>query len=594
MDRNYEKGKKGMEPNLSRKNLVAAARGDVTPDILIQNVSLVNVLTAEITSADIGIVGEHIAFVLPPEQGRPGKQIIDGSKLYAIPGLIDAHVHNESSMVTPANWAKVLLLNGTTSVFTDPHEITNVLGLAGIQYMIDASRGLPLRYHITAPSCVPAVPSVENAGARITWKEMEQVLTWERVVAVAEAMDFPGLIYQGGNITPIVEVAHERRIGVEGHAPGVVGRDLQAYAAAIGPLGSDHEASLADEILEKVRAGIMIYTKSSTFIEDSAAIAAALKQVSDTRMFGMCTDDIMAHHLQKGHLNFGLRRLIEEGVNPITAIQMATINNAQHYRLYGLGAIAPGWLADIVLLDNLEQVHATDVIMNGELVVREGQLIVDVQEPVPPLTANSVKIMEGLSSDDFCRLGTGSGPRRFNAMNLTSIFTALDEVTAELDNGLLKLPLPEGVAIAAIVPRHGQGKQPSLCLVTNYALQRGAIASTISHDSHNLVILGKNPGDMLAAAEEIKRTGGGLTAVLDGRVLTTVPLPIAGLMSPLPAEQVAEKLNRFEGCLPELGLPAAFPVHLLTLALPVIPQVRLTDVGLVDVITQKFIPLQLG
>ena len=221
-----------MEPVLSRKELVASARGDLDPDILIQDVALVNVFTAELSPADIGIVGNRIAFVLPAGSGRNGKMVIKATGLYAIPGLIDGHVHNESSMVTPANWAKTLLLNGTTTVFTDPHEITNVLGLPGIQYMINASHGLPLRYFVTAPSCVPAVPSLETAGAEITWKEMEQVLSWERVKVVAEAMDFPGLIYQHGNITPIVEVAHQRNIGVEGHAPTVMGKDLQAYAAS--------------------------------------------------------------------------------------------------------------------------------------------------------------------------------------------------------------------------------------------------------------------------------------------------------------------------------------------------------------------------
>jgi adenine deaminase len=579
-----------MEPDLSRKNLVAAARGDIPADILIQNVNMVNVLTAEVTRVDIGILGRHIAFVLPPGQGGSAAMTIDGTHLYASPGFIDGHVHNESSMVTPANWAKILLANGTTTVFTDPHEITNVLGLAGVQYMLKASQGLPLRYYVTAPSCVPAVPSMETAGAEITWREMEQMLSWDRVVAVAEAMDFPGLIYQGGYITPIVEVAHRQKIGIEGHAPGVTGRTLQAYTAAIGPLGSDHEATMTEEMLEKVKSGIMIYARSSTFLDDSENTAAAIRQVKDTRMFGFCTDDIMPHHLGRGHLNYGLRRLIQEGIDPITAIQMATINNAQHYRLYGLGAIAAGWLADIVLLDSLQEVNACYVIVDGKIVVKEGKLVADIQEPVEPLTANSVRIVDGLSADDFRRLGTGSGQVRFNAMNMTSIFSTLEEVTAEIKDGLLKLPLPDGVAIAAIVPRHGQNKPPSLCLTTGYALQRGAIASTVSHDSHNLVIVGKNPQDMLAAVKEIQRAGGGLTAVLDGKVLATVPLPIAGLMSPLEVGDIGELVDLYEACLPTLGLPHAFPIDMLALALPVIPQVRLTDFGLVDVISQTLIP----
>jgi adenine deaminase len=580
-----------MEPSLSRKELVAAARGDGAADILIQNVKLVNVLTAEIMPADIGVVGKRIAYVLPPGEGGDAKLTIDGTNLYATPGFIDGHVHNESSMVTPANWAKVLLRNGTTTVFTDPHEIGNVLGLKGIKYMLDASQGLPLRYFVTAPSCVPAVPSLETAGAVITWKEMEALLSWDRVVAVAEAMDFMGLIHQSGNITPIVEIAHQQQIGVEGHAPAVMGKHLQAYAAAIGPVGSDHEATMTDEMLEKVRSGIVIYARCSTFLDDSKDTADAVKAVNDTRMFGFCTDDIMPHHLDRGHLNYGIHRMIQEGIDPVTAIQMATINNAQHYRLYGLGAVAAGWTADIVLLDSLEDVSVRHVIVEGEVIVQDSELVVDIQEPVEPLTANSVRIVEGLTADDFRRLGSGTGQVRFNAMNMTSIFTSLDEVTASVEDGLLTLPLPEGVAIAAIVPRHGQGKPPSLCLTKAYALQKGALASTVSHDSHNLVILGKNPHDMLVAVEEIKRAGGGLTAVLDGKVLATVPLPIAGLMTPLEVGEIGALMEKFEASLPQLGLPHAFPIELLALALPVIPQVRLTDMGLVDIVTQEVLPV---
>lgn len=580
-----------MEPVLSRKELVSAARGDRPADIVIKNVTLINVLTAERLLSDIGVVANRISHVMPAGQGGDGKLVIDGSGLFAIPGLIDAHVHNESSMVTPANWAKVLLRNGTTTVFTDPHEIGNVFGLKGIRYMLEASQGLPLRYHVTAPSCVPAVPSLETAGSVITWKEMEELLSWDRVSAIAEAMDYQGLIHQHGNITPIVEVAHQRGIGVEGHAPGVMGRDLQAYAAAVGPLASDHESIFTEEILEKVRLGMQIYSRVSTFLEDTSAYAAAIKQVKDTRMFGFCTDDIMPHHLGKGHLNYGVSKLIEAGVEPVVAIQMATINNAQHYQLKGLGAIAPGWLADIVLLDDLEKMHVRHVFVDGKQVVQDGKLIVELREPVPPMLENSIRIQPGLTADDFRRFGSASGPTTFNAMNMKGIFTNLEQVTAELEGGLLKLPLPEGVAIAAIVPRHGQGTPPSLCLITGYPVERGAIASTVSHDSHNLAIIGKNPQDMLAAVHEIQRIGGGLTAVLDGKVLASTPLPVAGLMSTEEAEVIGALLDKYEATLPQIGLPVFFPIGLLALALPVVVQVRLTDRGLADVTTQQFVPV---
>jgi adenine deaminase len=576
----------------SRKAQVAAARGDREPDILITDVTLANELTGTLDGpVDIGIVENRIVFVIPKGTGAKGRVTIQGTGLFAVPAFIDGHVHNESSMVLPSQWAKHLLRHGTGTVFTDPHEMGNVMGLPGIRYMIEASRGLPLRYFITAPSCVPAVPHLETAGAVITDKEMREILGWERVMAVAEAMDYRGLIVQEGNITPIAEVAHEMEIGIEGHAPGVVGRDLQAYAAAIGPSGSDHEAMSTNEMVEKVHAGIMIYARSSTFHDGSIDVANALKQVRDNRMFGFCTDDIMPHHLlESGHLDHGLRRLIQAGVDPISAIQMATINVAQHYRLQGIGAIAPGWMADIVLLQNLESIDVLHVIINGQLVVQDKRLTVDINEPIPPLLDNSVHIPP-LSEESFVPQG-GEGVTTYNGIDMSDLFTEKTTIKAMGKGGKIIFPLPAGVTLAAIVPRHGQNRPPSLALMTGYPLRAGAIASTVSHDSHNLVIIGNSPGDMLAAALELQRIGGGLTAVNDGTVLASVELPIAGLMSPLTVEEVAGQIDRFEKVLPGLGLPAAFPVHLLALALPVVPKVRITDLkGLVDVATQQSIPM---
>lgn len=573
-----------------RKSLVAAARGDATPDIVVHNVMLYNVLTATIETVDIGIVGTRIAFVVPAGNGSQGIKVIDGRDLFAVPGFIDGHVHNESSMVTPAQWAKILLVHGTTTVFTDPHEIGNVLGLPGIRYMLEASCGLPLRYFITAPCCVPAVPSVETAGAVITYAEMQDLLQWDRIVAVAEAMDFPGLIYQKGNITPIVEVAHRMGIGIEGHAPGIVGRMLQAYLAATGPSGSDHESSNADEMLEKVRAGMMVYANSSTYVNETAEIAAAIKQVGDTRFFGLCTDDIMPQDLlEYGHMDYGIRRLIANGVSPMTAYQMATINVAMHYRMPGLGAIAPGWIADIVLLRDINEVKVDTVMTNGQIVVEQGRLVCEIVEPIEPLTANSIWIPE-ISDQDFLKFGGNSGEIKYNGIDFSSNFTRTT-IKAMNRDGMICLPLPTGVSIAAIVPRHSQGTRPSLVLINGYKLEEGAIASTVSHDSHNLAVIGKNPHDMLVATLELASVGGGLTAVKNGKVLATVPLPIAGLMSAATVEEVASQQKAFEEQLPELGLPRALPAELMVFALSVVPDVRLTDRGLVDVASQQFIPL---
>jgi adenine deaminase len=577
----------------SRKVLTASARGDQNFDLAVLNVKLVNVLTSEVYAADLAVSGDRFALVSHAgEFDIKADRIIDGSGLWAAPGFIDGHVHNESSMCTPARWSEVILPLGTTTVCTDPHEIGNVLGVRGVKYMLDASQNLPLRYFVTIPSCVPAVPHLESAGATFTDREVSEMLQWDRSVAIAEAMDFVGLINQTGNITPIVEAGHKAGIPIEGHAPGVGGRYLQSYLAAAGPRSSDHESFTGDNMLEKVRSGAMVYARVSSFLDVTSDIATAVGTVKDTRMFGFCTDDIMPELLLEcGHLNYGMRTLIAAGVDPLKVYQMATINVANHYGFWGLGAIAPGWLADFVLLDDLENVSVRHVITSGIVRVQDGVLLQPIPEPIPPLVENTVHLPEELSSDSFHPQANGSDRVIVNAINLSNpINTTLEEIELPVDQGRVSFPLPTGVALAAVVSRHGQQVPPALAFVTNYDLQEGAIASTVSHDSHNLAIIGKTPEDMYQVAKVMHEIGGGLAAVKNGSVIGTVPLPVAGLMSPLSVEEVAHQVNTFISTLPELGLPSYFPITLLALALPVVPQVRLTNKGIVDIASQQFIP----
>lgn len=577
---------------MTRKNVVAAARGEHPFDLFIKDAQLVNVLTAELSRVDIGVVGNRIAAVAPAGTLTPSGTVIEANGRYAAPGFIDGHVHNESSMCTPAEWARVIVPKGTTTVCTDPHEIGNVLGLPGIRYMLEASEGLPLRYFVTASSCIPAVPSVETAGATVTATEMAEMLAWDRVIAVAEAMDYMGLIQQVGNITPIVETGHRFGVPIEGHAPGLVGPHLQAYLAAAGPRATDHESFTPEEMVEKVRSGMMVYARACTYLDGTPQIAAALPQVPDTRLFGFCTDDILPHDLfRMGHLEYGMRQLIGHGADPIRVYQMATINVAQHYGLHGLGAIAPGWLADIVLLDDLEAVSVTDVVVDGRHVVANKEWQVAIEEPVPPLTKNTVHLPT-LSVDDFIPyLGGENGTVQVNAIDATALLTTLTTIELDVVEGKVRFPLPDGISLAAVTPRHGQGTPPSLAFLSGYPIERGAIASTIAHDSHNLLIIGKEPQAMLAAAQAIAEMQGGMVAVSGEEVIGAVPLPIAGLMSAEPAEVVARQLEAFFDTMPQLGLPAGFPMPVVVLALPVAPFVRLTDKGMVDVATQQLIPM---
>ena len=579
----------------NRIKAVASARGERPFDLAIINVNLLNVLTREIYPADIGITGDCIACVqFAGKSSLSATHVINGQELWAAPGFIDGHVHNESSMCTPARWTEVILPKGTTTVITDPHEIANVLGTRGVKYMLDASAGLPLRYYISTPSCVPSVPVLESSGAIFTENEIREMLSWERVIAIAEAMDFIGLANQVGSITPIVNVGQQAGIPIEGHGPGLTGRILQAYLTAAGPRSSDHESLDCANMREKVLAGAMVYARVSSFLNAATELAQAINSTPDPRMFGLCTDDIHPEFLlQNGHLDHGMRTLIAAGVDPLVVYQMATINVAHHYGLWNLGAIAPGWLADIILLDDLEQVNVKHVITGGILRVEDGHLIEPILQPVAPLVENTIHLPPGLSVEDFIPRSDQKGNTRFNAIDLSNLIdTRIEVINVPVENGKIKFPLPDGLSLAAVVGRHGQGNPPSLAFIKGYPIQRGAIASTVSHDSHNLVMIGKNPEDLLSAAQSLAECGGGLAVMNNGVLLARIQLPIAGLMSPLSLEQIANHESVFKSALGGIGLPRDATAALLLLTLPVIPQVRLTDRGLVDVINQRIIPLE--
>lgn len=347
-------------------------------------------------------------------------------------------------------------------------------------------------------------------------------------------------------------------------------------------------------MVEKVRSGMMVYARVSSFMDITQELVQAIQSIPDTRMFGFCTDDIMPNLLLKfGHLNHGMKSLITAGIDPIKVYQMATINVAQHFGLWGVGAIAPGWYADLVLLDDLKEVHVKHVITAGKIRVQDGHMVSLITEPVDPLLENTVHLPPGLNVESFLPPTNGHNYIKVNAINLTNLVdTKLEVIEIPCENGSVCFPLPDGVALAAVVSRHGQEKPPALAFITGYPIQSGAIASTVSHDSHNLVIVGKTPQDLFKAAQSLAECGGGLTAVKNGEILGRVSLPIAGLLSPLPVSEIAEQVNEFDAVLPQLGLPPFFPTTLLTIALPVVPNIRLTNFGIVDITTQKFVPFE--
>lgn len=581
---------------MSRRALVEAARGDRPLDLVIRGGRMVNVYTGEIARADIGIFGDRIAVVdFGGVFELTGREKIDARGLIAMPGFVDTHVHIESTMVTPPNFARGVLPFGTTTVVIDPHEIGNVTGRAGVEYMLRASEGLPLRVFVTVPSSVPAVPRIETAGAAFGADDVAEMLAWPRVVGVAELMDYPGIIAQEARAAAIVEAGLAAGKNREGHAPLLGGRELAAYLAA--GVDSDHEARGAAEMVEKLRLGMWVYGRENTFRHTVTFLAEALKQIPQPWNVALCTDDIdPADLLLHGHMDRGLRVLLDAGVDPALAVRYATLNGAVRYGLTDLGGIAPGKLADIVLAESFTDFRATFVLAGGRVVARDGRLVAAIVDPAPPPLDNTVRI-GAVSTDTFRLRARGAdGEVRVKCIDIDPIrATSLGEITVRFVDGECALPLPDGVLLLSVVPRHGQAHPPTRALLRGLPLREGALATTVAHDSHNLIVAGRNPDDMAAAVRAVARMGGGVALAVGGAIVATVRLPVAGLMSDAPVEAIAAEVRAFNARAAALGLGGASPVLAISsLALPVAPFVRITDRGVVDTLTQQFIDMAVG
>ncbi len=582
----------------AREDIVAAARGDQPMDLVVRGAHLVNVFTAEIYPADIGIKDDRFAAVVRYEDGRPaytlnGLREVGAAGRFGMAGFVDSHVHIESMMVPPDEFAKAVVRNGTTAAAIDPHEIANVLGKDGVRYMVEASQGLPVRILVTVPSCVPPVPGLETSGAEFHAKDVDELLQLPGVVGIAEIMDYPGVINHHARIAGIVSVGLDRLVVNEGHAPQVSGRWLQAYLAA--GVTSDHESRQAAEILEKLRAGMLIHIRDSSFGHYVGEAAAAWKQVPHSVNFTMCTDDIEPDDvIKRGHMNRVVRLAIEAGIPAPLAIRYATLNGALRYRKLDFGAVGPGYLADLVLVDDLESMRVRDVYVEGRQVVADGELIVDVRSSVAPPLHNTMRLPE-LVEDDF----TIHAPFAEGDIELTTIEFAPRNRTVQ---GRLRVPvkggrvaeLPPDYVFISVTGRHGQGQKPFVGVLKGLGLRSGAHGTTVAHDSHNLVIAGRNAADMLLVARTLAKCGGGFCLANDGQVLATLALPIAGLMTPEPVEQVAPRVEVYNARAIELGLLPGQRSPILSLAgiaLPVSPDIKITNLGLVHVNSQQFVPL---
>ncbi|MEM1538187.1 MAG: adenine deaminase [Candidatus Nezhaarchaeales archaeon] len=568
--------------------LVATAMGRVKADFVVQNATLIDVYSGElIEGVNVAIKRGRIASV-SRVGSVAGGEVLEADGAYLAPGFLDGHVHVESSMLTPTGFAKAVLPRGTTGVFMDPHEIANVLGVEGVKLIIEESKRLPLRFFVLIPSCVPAsTPELETSGAGVSVKDVEELLKLDEVVGLAEVMNYPGVLAGDNKLHGEIQASLRAGKVVDGHCIGLSDLELSAYVAS--GISSCHESTGLDEALGKVRLGMYVMAREGSAWRDLAEVLKVVTRMKvDPRRVILVTDDRSPKDLlTEGHVDFLVRRAIEEGVDPVTAIQMVTLNTAERFKVDGdLGGIAPGRYADLVLLRGLERVEVDTVIVNGEVVSRGGKLLVELKPPpLPERVRRTVKLKRFLTPDDFkVKASKDTGKVKVRVIRVIE-GKALTEALVEplpVKDGFITPGVEDGVAKVAVVERHGLTGGIGLGFVKGFNLKMGAVASTVAHDSHNLVVVGVNDGDMAAAVNRLVELGGGIIAVYNSKTIGLVELPVAGLMSDKDPEVVVKEVEGLEEAWRNLGSTVASPFMLMSLlALPVIPKLRITDKGLV-------------
>ena len=562
------------------QELIAAARGEIEVDLFLAGGNVANVLSGEVHRADVAI---HKGRIAGFDCAGASRTLELEGKIIA-PGFIDSHVHIESSMVTVPEYARAVVPRGTTTVVADPHEIANVWGEAGVRYMLQSSRDVPLNVFIMLPSCVPAT-NLESAGAALGADALAGLLLEEKVLGLAEVMNYPGVIFRDPEV--MKKLAHAGARPVDGHAPGLSGRDLSAYISA--GIHSDHECTTIDEAREKLRSGMYIMLREGSAAKNLLDLLP-LVNAKNARQFLFVSDDRHpADILQDGHIDFMVRTAIKQGLDPIIVLQIASLNAARYFGLSDLGAIAPGYRADIAVLDDLDQTRAVLVIKDGKVVAENGELIVPLKAPV--IAGHKSMQIGPIGLRSFEIMAEKGSARVIGVIPHQIITTAL-QLSPKIKDGKVVSDVDRDILKMAVVERHKATGNVGLGLVQGFGLARGAIASSVAHDSHNIVVVGATDEDMLAAVMAVKEMGGGLVAVAEGKVLASLPLPVAGLLSERSMQDVAEGIAECITAAAGLGCKLEDPFMTLSfLCLPVIPELKLTDKGLVDVKAFQFVPL---
>jgi len=547
---------------------MSVAKGELPADLLLANAKIINVFNGKIEPGNIAICGEKIAGV---GDYHKAKEVVDVRGKYIAPGLINGHIHPESSMLDITQYARAVVPRGTTALVTDLHEIANVSGLGGIRYILNRARRLPFDLFLMAPSCVPAT-SRETSGANLGPEEIRKILGWKECLGLGEVMNFPGVI--GGDEAVLKKINLARGKIIDGHAPGLGGKALSAYIAA--GIYSDHESVSPDEAKEKLQRGMWLMLREGSSEKNLEALLPLVTDKTWQRCMFVVDDRSCLDLLKDGDIDGVVRKAIRLGLEPVRAIQLATINPAEYFRRQGLGAIAPGYMANLIILGDLPGFKIEQVFYQGKLVAEEGKPLFPTPKAdggltdtvrIKPFTAAALKLPASGKAQPVIEVVPGQITTRKKMEKVRAV--------PDLERDILKL---------VVVERHRATGNIGVGLVSGLGLKKGALASSIAHDSHNIIAAGASDEDIITAIKEIERLKGGLVAAAGGKILARLALPVAGLLSEEPLEVVVSELEKLEKTASGLGTKLASPFATLSfLALPVIPEIRLTDRGVVEV-----------
>lgn len=566
-------------------NIIEVARGEKKADLLLKNGKIVNVFSGEIYPADVAI---YKGLIVGIGKDYQAKNEIDISNQYLSPGFIDGHIHLESSMVKVSEFARTVVPLGTTSVVIDPHEIANVFGLEGIRYMLKSSKYNPLNIFMMLPSCVPA-SSFGTSGANLNITDLYYLLKEKWVLGLGEMMNFPGVLNKEPEVLDKITIASNKCI--DGHAPNLSGKDLCAYISA--QIRSDHECTTVEEAREKLRLGMYIMLREGSVTKNLIDLLPLIDSENSRRCFFCCDDRHPKDLIEEGHINYIIKTAIQEGIPPITAIKMATLNTAEYFRLRKLGAIAPGYSADVVIFDNFKEFNILKVFKDGKLVAENGKLLDLNPKPLEVPIRGSINI-KWLRLKDF-QIADKGGKCRIIKIIPGQVITEEIIERPKIKNGLVIADVEKDILKVAVIERHQASEKVSIGLVNGIGLKSGAVGSSVAHDCHNIIIVGTNEKDMLNVGAAIAKMGGGLAISVDEKIINSLPLPIAGLMSDKPLMEVKENLDSIYKSAQQLGIKVDDPFMAIAfLSLEVIPHLKITNKGLIDVDHSRIVDLFIG